>query len=181
MRLDLWLAQPETESKLGAALRLVIIVVALWAVAVAYGVWSMQGALTAAQSDIIAQGRQISEVARTLPEKRLKAASAARIPVSAPENGGSADIFHDLSSLARSAGADAQGIHRGDGKDQTFECNLAGPYDALTRFLDRLAASPQPFDITSLQVTTAGAKTSPAAPLLELKLIGKVSETPQKP
>ncbi|MDQ2799967.1 MAG: hypothetical protein M3Y13_10020 [Armatimonadota bacterium] len=180
MRLDLWLAQPETEAKLGAARRLVMVAVALWGVAVAYGVWNTHSALTAAQLEMIAQGQQISEVARTLPQKRREAAKAAQVRLIAPESGGGADIFHDLASLAQSAGVDVQGIHRGDGKDQTFECSLAGDYPALTRFLNRLAASPQPFAIASLQVTTLKVEQS-GDPLLELKLIGRVSGMPAKP
>jgi len=197
MRLDFWLAQPETERTLTTALRLVASGIVLWAAAASYGLWSAHGALATAQSDLTTQSHQLTEIARNLPEKRRQAARAQRVRVVLPDEGGEAEVLNQLASLAQSSGAEVQGIHLGTGgqpstrtqsgtnspagKGETFECDLAGPYSAFSRFLDSLTASPQALDLVSIEVTKTNAKTRTNEPRLALKLTGRVGDAGEKP
>jgi hypothetical protein len=222
MRLNLWLAQPETEKKLAAVLRIAVTAFTCWALAAAYGLWSTRSALAASQSAIVSQGKKISDLAREMPGKRLEAANAARVKIAASESAASADLTDELSRLAQVAGVEIAGVRIGDGgqgkgaaqsspaptnadpassqptssetapatpasaptsdssDQETFECNVAGEYGALTRFLDGLASSRRMLDITAVEVTQAPTKTQTTAPRLEMKLSGIVYELPEK-
>lgn len=219
MRLNLWLAQPETEQRLGAILRIAVAAFALWAVAAGYGLWSGRAAVAAARAVVLSQSKQLSQVAEEIPGKRREAANAAKVRIDSPESAASAEITAELAGIAQATGAEVAGVRigdtgppkataasssaptsgtttaasgaataapaaasAGDGWDQeTFECNIAGEYGALTRFLNELAASRHVLDLTSLQVTQADSQARPDAPRLTMKLSGIVYERPETP
>ena len=207
MHWNLWLAKLETQRSLAAALRITGAVVVLWTLAAAYGVWSTRAALAAAQLSVVAQSNQMSQIVRALPEKRREARKAAEVQLISSPSAGSAEITEELADIARVAGAEIRGVRVGDdgqpvvaartaatpspaaqapaadsdGSRETFECNIAGEYPALMRFLSGLAASNHVLDITSLQVTPGDAKARPDAPQLEMKIAGTVYEASAKP
>ncbi len=99
----------------------------------------------------IGDGKQGSAVAQP-PPSRAGTETAGTSPAAAPTAGtGSAD-------------------------QEAFECNIAGDYPSLTRFLGGLAASHHILDITSLEVTQNGAKSGSDPLRLEMKINGIVHE-----
>lgn len=211
MQVNLLLAQPETERKLAGFLRIALIALACWALAAIYGLCSTRAALAASHSAIATQNKKIAAIVQALPSREMEATKAARVKVSTSAGAASADVTGELSRVASVAGANIAGVRIGDGatapvaapspsaaksvsssssaaadagsalNQETFECNVGGDYDALTRFLDLLAASPHVLDITTVQVTQAGGKRKTGGPLLEMKLNGIVYELPEKP
>jgi hypothetical protein len=210
MRLNLWLAQPETEQKLAAWLRIAVIAFVCWAVAAVYGLWSTHAALVASQSFVVSQSKKITEVTQELPRKRTEAAKSAQVKVAATESAASADLTEELSRIAQVAGSEIAGVRIGDGDEtaqgggnaakpapassaaaaapasdgwgqESFECNVAGNYGALTTFLNVLAASRSVLDVTSVEVSQAGSKPTADGPHLEMKLSGILYMLPEKP
>lgn len=195
MRCDLWLAQPNTETHLRAALRIAGTLFAVWALAVAFGLWSMRSAVTRGQTALAARSQQLSTLADNLNGKHRDAAQAALVQTASPEGSGSADFATELNGLAQTAGAEMTGVQMGnndkaaasqdknaaDWQQEGFECNVQGQYAALTRFLDGLTASRRVLEFRGIQVTPSGAGTGTDAPVLEMKLTGVVSGLAQKP
>lgn len=209
MRWNLWLAQPETERSLRSLLRIVTAAAALWTLAAGYGVWHARTALAATQLSVTTQSNQVSQLSRDLPEKRRLSEKAAEVKVISSQGAGSAEVTEEFADLAQRAGAEIRGVQIGDGKQgsaaaqaapapatgtttnaatqesaashETFECNVAGEYPSLTRFLDGLAASHHILDIMSLQITQDGAKAGAGATRLEMKINGIVYEASDKP
>lgn len=209
MRLNLWLAQSETARKLAAWLRIAVIAFVCWTVAAVYGLWSTHAALVTSQSSVVSQSKKIAEVTQELPSKRIEAAKSAQVNVAATESAASADLTEELSRIAQVAGAEIAGVRIGEGDEGTqgggnaakpattgskvaatptddgwgqesFECNVAGNYGALTRFLNVLAASRSVLDITSVEVSQTGAKPRADGPHLEMKLGGILYMLPEK-
>lgn len=116
MRLNLWLAQPETERKLATSLRLVLIAFACWAVAVAYGLWSTRSAVAASQSAVVSQGKKIDAAAQGLPSRQIEAANAAHVKIAASASAASADLTDELSRIAQVAGVQIAGVRIGETK-----------------------------------------------------------------
>jgi hypothetical protein len=223
MRLNLWLALPETEKKLGAVLRVAVAAFACWSLAAAYGLWSVRSALAASQLAIVSQSKKLSDVVREIPPKRIEAANAVNVKIAASESAASADLTDELSRIAQGTDVEIAGVRIGDGgqgkgpaqsspgptnanpassqstssqsaasppasapasdgsDQETFECNVAGQYGALTRFLNELSASRRVMEITGLEVTQTAMKTQTDTPRLEMKLSGIVYELPEKP
>lgn len=149
MHWDLWLAQPETEQKLSVLLKSTAIAMSLWAMGTAYGLWNTRTTLAADQSTVAAHSRQLTELMRGLPEKRVVAASAAQARPAPAGIGGSAGIAEEVAALAHEAGAEVEGVRIGDGdKAQSSSAPAVG---AVT------AAAPG-------AGSAAAASTAPAAP-----------------
>ena len=210
MRLNLWLAQPETEHKLAAWLRIAVIAFACWALAAGYWLWSARTALAASQASVISQSKKITDLTQEFPQKRIEAAEASRVQVAATESAASADLTEELSRIAQVAGAEIAGVQigggdqgapsggnaaqpaqsssapatapSGDGWNQEgFECNVAGNYGALTTFLSVLAASDSVLDVKSMEMAQADAKPTADGTHLEMKLNGTIYVLPKKP
>lgn len=199
MRCDLWLAQPNTETMLRAALRLTGALVAVWALAVAVGVWSARSTVDREQTALTARSQQLSTLAGSMAGKRSDASRAGRVQTSSPEGPGSAEFAIELSALAQTAGAKLTGVRigiadkaktgppvaaaTGKGDDnwqqESFECSAEGQYTGLSRFLNGLAASRRVLEFQAIQVSPMGIGTS--EPSLQLKLTGVVYGLAEKP
>nr|MDQ2688035.1 hypothetical protein [Armatimonadota bacterium] len=155
MRCDWWLAQPKTEIVLRTALRTATALFALWALAVAIGLWGGRSAAGRKQALLTTRTQELSTLSGGMTGKRADAERATDVQTASPEGAGSAEFTLELSALAQTAGAEVTGVQIGSdaapttGNDksnnewqqETFECNAGGQYAALSRFLDGLAAS----------------------------------------
>lgn len=204
MRYELWLAQPKMEGVLRASLRTAGALFAVWALAVAFLLWSTRSTLNRQQAALAARSQQMSALAGGMAGKRADALHARRVRTSSPEGPGSAEFTGELTALAETAGADVSGVQIGgtsapnspprgaapatagtnpvpteiasaaDWKQESFECNVQGHYASLSRFLDGLAASRRVLEFRSVQIMPAAEPAGATNPRLQLKVTGVV-------
>lgn len=149
MHWELWLAQQKIGRALGTALRLAAGAALIWALAIAYGLWSTRAALADAQSAFVARQKQFTEMTASLPVKRREAAQAERLRTAMPGGAGGTEFTAELHRLAGAAGAEVRAARIGSG-------DPAAPAQA--------AANPAPAQNSATAVTPAAPGVTAVAP-----------------
>lgn len=202
MHCDLWLAQPKTETRLRTILRTAGVAFAVWALTVAFGLWTTRSAANREQAALAARSQQLSTLSDSMAGKRADVTRAGRVQTASPEGAGSAEFTIELSALAQTSGAELTGVQIGSDdkagaapaaaaadkakagdnwQQESFECNTYGQYAALSRFLDGMTNSRRVLEFRTIEIAPADAKTTMDAPDLQMKLSGVVYGLPEKP